>query len=365
MKNKKSKTVIIIVSIVLILALSVTGIIIAVKNNKVEKNNNNNNSENSANVENAAPVEEVSEEEDKNVKIVDLNSKSRPYAIVINNTPVAVKVQTGLNKAYLVYEIPTEGCTSRLMALYKDIPEDLTVGTIRSARHNFVDYALESDAIFVHFGWSHMAEKDEKSGTIDYINGLFDAPFWRNNPEKLATEHTAYTSTDRIKQTVAAKKFRTEIEDEEKISLLNYTTKELDLSKLENAKEANQVIIPYDNAQNITSFIYDKDNKIYYRQENGKTCVDYNTKENVNTKNIIVQKISYEQVPNSKYWNLRTVSSGKGYYITNGYAVPITWKKPRRKEQTHYYYEDGTEIKVNDGRTYIEIQTKQKELTIK
>ena len=44
--------------------------------------------------------------EDK-VDIVDLESKSRPFAISINNTPVAVKVQEGLNSAYIVYEIPT------------------------------------------------------------------------------------------------------------------------------------------------------------------------------------------------------------------------------------------------------------------
>ena len=130
----------------------------------------------------------VDTKENNKVKIVDENSKTRPYAIVVNNTPVAVKVQTGLNKAYLVYEIPTEGNTSRLMALYKDIDEDFTIGTIRSSRHDFIDYALESNAIFVHYGWSHYAEDDQKTGVIDYINGLFGGPFWRDNPEKLASE---------------------------------------------------------------------------------------------------------------------------------------------------------------------------------
>ena len=74
------------------------------------------------------------------VDIIDINSKTRPYAVSVNNTAVAVKVQEGLNKAYLVYEIPTEGNTSRVLALYKDIEEDLTIGTIRIARHNFVDF---------------------------------------------------------------------------------------------------------------------------------------------------------------------------------------------------------------------------------
>ena len=48
--------------------------------------------------------------------------------------------------------------------------------------------------------------------------------------------------------------------------------------------------------------------------------------------------------------------TGTGYYITNGYAVPITWTKTSRSAQTIYKYIDGTEITVNDGNTFIQIQ---------
>ena len=155
-----------------------------------------NNEEISTIIDEPEKIEPIIEEK---VDIIDINSNSRPYAVSINNTPVAVKVQEGLNKAYLVYEIPTEGNTSRLLAFYKDIEEDLVVGTIRSARHNFIDYALESDAIFCCFGWSHYAEWDMKSGSIDYLQGLYGYPYYRKNPEKLASEHTAYTSMDKLK----------------------------------------------------------------------------------------------------------------------------------------------------------------------
>ena len=64
------------------------------------------------------------------------------------------------------------------------------------------------------------------------------------------------------------------------------------------------------------------------------------------------------------YWDLKTVGSGTGYFITNGYAVPITWKKDSRAGKTKYYYKDGKEIEVSDGRTYIELQTNSQNLTI-
>ena len=69
-------------------------------------------------------------------------------------------------------------------------------------------------------------------------------------------------------------------------------------------------------------------------------------------------------MPDNYYWNLHTVGSGDGYFITNGYAVPIKWNKPDRKSKTKYTYLDGTEIEVSDGRTYIEVQITENTTTI-
>ena len=356
MKNKRNIIIIVaVVAVVVILAIILFG-----KMQKTEETSNKNTEEAEIAEEAQNEVQET-EVKDKNVDIVNVNSKTRPYAIVVNNTPVAVKVQTGLNKAYLVYEIPTEGNTSRLMALYKDINEDLKVGTIRSSRHNFIDYALESNAIYVHFGWSHYSEDDQKAGSINYLNGLFDKPFWRENPENLATEHTAYTSTEQIKSAVASKGYKIEADN---TILLNYNTEDTDLSKKEGTKQATKITIPYGSAPNITTFEYDSQNKMYNRLENGEYCTDHETKEKINTKNIIIQKINYSMCSDNYYWDLKTIGTGEGYFITNGYAVPIKWSKTSRSSKTKYTYLDGTEIDVSDGRTYIEIQTNEQKFTI-
>jgi len=231
MKNKK--ILIIIIPIIIVLAI-IAGIVVASfpKSNKDEEVSKTDNE--SSNLE--SNVEEK-------VDIIDVNSKTRPYAIVVNNTAVAVKVQEGLNKAYLVYEIPTEGNTSRLLALYKDVEENLTVGTIRSARHNFIDFALESDAILCCFGWSSHAEHQMKQlKSIDFFQGLYGGPFYRKNPEKLASEHTAYTSIDKLDKAVKSKGLKTTSND---TILLNYNVSDVDLSSATNAKKANTVTIPY------------------------------------------------------------------------------------------------------------------------
>lgn len=316
-------------------------------------------------------AENVQQPEVEQVDVIDVNSKTRPYAVSINNTAVAVKVQESLNKSYLVYEIPTEGNTSRLLALYKDIEEDLAIGTIRSARHNFVDFALESDAIFCCFGWSHYAEDDLKSGSIDYLQGLYGGPYYRKNPENLASEHTAYTSISKLNSAVKSKGFRTTSND---TILLNYNVSDVDLSVANEAKVANTVTIPYGYAPQIASFKYNAETKMYTRYENENECKDHNTKESVTTKNIIVQKINYKMCDDNYYWDLETTGTGEGYYITNGYAVPIIWSKSNRSSKTKYTYKTGVilngqdvgdqEIFISDGRTWIEIQTNLQKLTI-
>ncbi len=293
------------------------------------------------------------------IDIIDINSNSRPYAIVVNNSPAAVKVQQGLQEAYIVYEFPVEGGLTRLMALYKDI-DDLKVGTIRSARHNFLDYAFEHDAIFVAYGWSTYAQNDINSTGINHINGMIhSSPFWRENPENLATEHTAYTNLSRL---ISFSNDNNYSSTTDKGLVLNYDANDVDLSNKENAQIANKVYIPSGSAD--ATYEYDTEKKVYKRFVNGNANIDHETKEQYTTKNIIVQKIDSKMTSGNYYLDLGTIGSGNGFYITNGYAVPIKWSKSSRTEKTKYTYLDGSEVILSDGNTFIQLQLNSQPLTI-
>ena len=96
--------------------------------------------------------------EEKTVQVFSGND--RPFAVMIDNHSDAWP-QAGLNQAYMVYEIIVEGGETRLMALFKGVDLD-KIGPVRSARHYFIDYAMENDAIYVHFGQSPQAQSDIK-----------------------------------------------------------------------------------------------------------------------------------------------------------------------------------------------------------
>ena len=51
---------------------------------------------------------------------------------------------------------------------------------------------------------------------------------------------------------------------------------------------------------------------------------------------------------------------GKGWYITRGKAIKITWHKDKQKTgMTKYYDENGNEITLNNGKTFIQIVQKE------
>ena len=128
---------------------------------KISKDKENNNTE--------TEVSKV-EEQKKEKEVQVFKGNERPIAVMIDNHSDAWP-QAGLNKAYMVYEIVVEGGETRLMALFKG--QDLDkIGPVRSARHYFIDYAMENDAIYVHFGQSPQAQSDIKKYSINDINGM-------------------------------------------------------------------------------------------------------------------------------------------------------------------------------------------------
>ena len=106
-------------------------------------------------------------------KIKIFNGKDRPIAVMIDNHNQAWP-QAGMNQAYLVYEAVVEGGETRLMALFKGVTVD-KIGPVRSSRHYFLDYAMENDSIYAHYGWSPQAESDIKQYNINNLNGITES----------------------------------------------------------------------------------------------------------------------------------------------------------------------------------------------
>ena len=347
MDNKKTKILIILLIIIILAA----GGFMAYKIIKDKQNNAS--TEVSENGEDEILTAGV---EQKSIQI--FNGKDRPIAVMIDNHNQAWP-QAGLNQAYLVYEIIVEGGETRLMALFKGVNVD-KIGPVRSSRHYFLDYAMENDAIYAHYGWSPQAESDIKRFSINNLNGITESEttFWRVKDK--SAPHNAVTSTDAILKAAKAKKYKTTSTKE---SVLNYVTDDV---KLEDGQGATSVTIPHSTLQKVR-YEYDEENQVYKRYARNKAQTDWDTGNNVTTKNIIItfcDNYELDDVENKGRQGLKNIGTFDGYYITNGKAIKIKCIKEERNTQTRYEDLKGNEIEVNDGNTWINICPKDADVKI-
>ncbi len=363
--SKKSNSGLGILTVILVILIIIAGGLLAMKILPTMQN-----AENVANM-NTNVNNEEEKQEVKQPKTFAGNE--RPIAFMIDNHINAMP-QAGLEEADLVYEMIVEGGETRLMIVTKNKDID-QVGPLRSARHYFLDYALENDAIYVHYGQSPQAKSDISTLAIADINGINESEknFWRVSSRY--APHNAVTSTEKIESIIKRKKFRTTTT---KGNVLNYVAEEFDLPDIKektttskNTNETNSenvaeakvtniaktVTIPY-SAFNTVKYTYDAKTKTYIRYSRDKKQTDWNTGKTVTTKNIIITKCKNTTLNDGSGKGRQTLDNVKtldGYYITNGKYIPITCEKTSRSGKTIYKDLNGNEINVNDGKTFIQI----------
>ena len=275
----------------------------------------------------------------------------RPVAVMINNIIDAMPV-SGVAKADIVYECIVEGNITRLLAIYTEYENVEKIGSVRSARPYYVDIANEYDAIYAHFGWSKQAEKMINKGAIQNINGLYSSEFFRDTSR--VEPHNAYISGKGIQNGIEAAKYPVSHNASYSKKFKFYSTN----TELEEGQTAKTVQTNFA-GEGRTYFEYHEDDKLYYRFQYGKEQIDNQEaegKQQLSYKNIIIQFATYSVIDAKKDLQaIDLVENGEGFYITNGKAIPITWKKGTDTAVTKYFKKDGEELMMNPGKTWITI----------
>ena len=272
---------------------------------------------------------------------------ARPILMSVENHPDA-RPQWGISSADVVWEMVAEGGITRMLLMFSDVsrlPDK--VGPTRSARHYFVSLAEGFDAIFVHFGWSPLAQEQIQSHGVNNINGLYDNYFYRDNSRNVATEHTAYTTRDAITKAIADKGFRTEIKDGYSNPLKFYS----DVHSY-SAGACTEFTVPFSNGYTYT-LTYNETDKVYYSSLGSKPFMDDNGTQQSFTNVIMCYANVTSIAGDSKGRQDYDLSSGEGYVFSNGTYEKITWKKGDSANIMKFYGADGNELALNVGRTYI------------
>lgn len=279
----------------------------------------------------------------------------RPYAMMINNIKVA-SPQSGLSAADILYEVLVEYGITRFMAVFEaqDAMTDTSsrIGSVRSARHYFVNFANELDAIYVHFGGTSYATDQIKEEQVDEVDGirggLGNQAFSRD--ERIQAPHNVFLNLSVMLNEVFNSKLRTEWEPEQD-KIFNFYEED---TIPEGGTDANKVTIQF--SQSVRPYlVYDKESGEYIRYQFGVLHKDANNDQPLTFKNIIVQYVKHTEIGNGYLTLELDNAEGDGYYITNGKAIPIVWKRNETAHECHYYDKAGNELIINEGKTYIAV----------
>lgn len=279
---------------------------------------------------------------------------SRPVAIMINNIKASLP-QYGIYKADIIYEMLVEGGITRMMALYNDYTKVPKVCSIRSCRYYFPIFAHGYDAVYFCYGSNKsLATPTLQRIGIDYFDGNemgTNAVFGRDSErlKSYSREHTAYVDGKNIPQLLKDKSIRTDSKYGENYMAFNF--RDEGASRAAGDIDAKDVRLNFSRSY-YSTFTYNAKTKTYYKTHCGNAHMDTSADKQLNFTNVFVLET---EVNNYKGGSLMEINwkQGEGYYISMGKAQKITWTKASEDSNIVFYNLDGTELKVNTGKSYI------------
>lgn len=286
----------------------------------------------------------------------------RPLAVMINNIKESLP-QSGLSQCDIIYEVLAEGGIIRLEGLILDYQNVSVVGSVRSARPYYLEIALAYDALYAHCGGSEQAYSNITRLGVNNIDGMVYTGqtyngakvFWRDQNRLnsgVSTEHTLFASGKGIYGVAVSKNYRMDLNDSD-FTAFSFDPAFTSLSGGESAKE---IRIPH-SYYSISEFKYNSDTKMYYHSQYGAAHVDGVTGNQVTVPNVFLIFADLGRIQGDlggRLW-VDLVGEGEGYYCNGGERIPITWKRDSETSSFSYYNADGTELKVQPGKSYVSV----------
>lgn len=271
----------------------------------------------------------------------------RPFAVMINNVKEAIP-QSGIARTEVLYETYVEGNITRLLMVTQDYDGLEKIGPIRSCREFYIFFAKEYEAAYVHFGRSILAIEQLAKPESNSMDGNYNEYATFRSTDRVAP-HNAYSTTAGILGGMAKKGISVEL-PKDFTQPLKFNVFDDEEINIEGGRACTTFKPGF--SYNKPELVYNEEDGLYYRYQFGEKHVDMETGEQLTFKNILVKYVDSHLFDNyTPVLNLE--GSGSGLFITNGQAIDVTWKKDDKLGATTYYYPNGEEIVLNQGRVMV------------
>ena len=293
----------------------------------------------------------------------EVASMRRPVAVMINNIKKALP-QYGISNASIVFEALAEGGITRLLAVFDDIEDVEQIGTVRSARPYYIDFAESIDAVYVHIGGSPEAYqriKNDKIDAYDMIEGKNNAMYWRDKERIKSSgyEHSVFTSGARIMEKLRGDGVRM-VRDDAYGPVFNFSE-----DAGYEGRDATDISAVFSSYKTGT-YKYDDSLGLYRIGQYGTSHIDALSGDQLAFKNVFVLRMNSSVIPGDTAGRLRfdSVGNGSGYYFVNGTKTDITWERSGKASPFKFYTADGASLEVVPGDSYVAIVPLTAEVSI-
>jgi Protein of unknown function (DUF3048) N-terminal domain/Protein of unknown function (DUF3048) C-terminal domain len=260
--------------------------------------------------------------------------------IMIENSPDA-RPQSGLKDAGVVFEAIAEGGITRFLALYQESKPQL-IGPVRSVRMYYVDWVAAFNASVAHIGGSAGALAEVRNGNYRDIDQFFNSGAYYRATDRYAP-HNVYTSFARLDALNAAKGYTSS-------TFTGFTRTD---GKASDAPTASTVNVTISSPLYNSSYTYDKATNTYIRSQAGAPHVDRESGQ-ITPSVVIAMRVDETTVFEDGYrQSIQAIGSGAATIFQNGIATAVAWNKPSRTSQITFTTDDGKEVPLIRGQTWI------------
>lgn len=273
-------------------------------------------------------------------------AQRRPFAVMLAADPIT-RPLSGIGEADLVIEMPvTTNQITRMMAVYQcSTPKEL--GSIRSARHDFLPLAAGLNAIYVHWGGSRFALDQLRDGILHNIDALvnpFNA-FYRKRG--IAAPHNGFSDYDRIARATEGLGYGRIISPDPYFS-------RGPADSIQRGVDQTAITLPYNPSGFAVRWEYDGALKTYKRLRSGTPEMDRNTGAPVHAAVVAVMKTTQRHLE-GQYTEMKVVGRGPATIHQYGHAIAATWVKEDHKGKLRFVDEAGNDMLLIPGKIWIEI----------
>jgi hypothetical protein len=202
--------------------------------------------------------------------------------------------------------------------------------------------------MYVHVGGSPEAlELITVGDTFDfnqYWNGSY---FWRATNR--FAPHNVFTSSERLQNGLENEREEGRAPDRVLYGVWKFKDAEPDLST-----ETVGVKVSYARPTYVSEWMFDNETNRYERYFSGKADTQ-SDRTSVFADNVIIVIADVEVVDGVGRKHIDTIGEGEAYVLQDGIKREAVWKKTSESERLRFYSEDGEEISLNAGATWIQV----------